>query len=147
MQHSFTKILVHIVWRTKKGQRIIFSEKAIAIRNIIIEYCAENRIFLEGINVQPEHVHVLVEMQSDKTIKDIVKSIKGASSHYINERNLFKVPFSWQRGYGAFSIGRSQIKVLKNYIANQSEHHKRRSFNEEWKILLERYGISFDENH
>jgi len=147
MKHSFTKILVHLIWRTKNGQRIIFSEKAIKIRNIIIEHCNKNGIILEGINIQPEHIHALIEMQSDKTVKDIVKSIKGASSHYINEKDLFKVPFSWQRGYGAFSIGNSQVKVVKDYITNQSEHHKRRTFSDEWKILLDKYGISFDENH
>jgi len=141
MLHSFVKIWIHIVWSTKKRTRLILPEKAIIIRENILEYAKENEILLESINIQPEHVHALILLPSDKMVKDIVKSIKGESSHYINASKLFQQPFSWQRGYGAFSIGASQVETVKNYIRNQEKHHQKRSFRDEWNLLLEKYGL------
>ena len=145
MLHSYLQVWLHIVWRTKKSERIIFDEKALNIRQHIIEYSEKSNIKIESINIQPEHVHTLINFPSDKMIKDIVKTLKGESSHYINANNIIPGAFSWARGYGAFSVGHSQLEMVKNYISNQTDHHNRRSFTEEWNLILEKYGLQ-DEN-
>ncbi|MDD3050469.1 MAG: IS200/IS605 family transposase [Candidatus Cloacimonetes bacterium] len=145
MIHSYLQVWLHIVWRTHDSERLLYNEKAIQIRQHIIDYAQKSNIHIESINVQPEHIHTLINFPSDKMIKDVVKTLKGESSHYINANNLCPKAFSWARGYGAFSLGHSQLDTVKNYISNQSEHHKRRSFTEEWNIILKRYGLQ-DEN-
>jgi len=145
MIHSYLQVWLHIVWRTKNSERILFDQKAIQIRQHIIDYAKKSNIWLEAINIQPEHVHTLINLPSDKMIKDIVKTLKGESSHYINSNSLCPKAFSWARGYGAFSLGNSQLDVVKNYITNQAEHHKRRRFKEEWELILEKYRLQ-DQN-
>jgi len=145
MLHSYLQVWLHIVWRTKNSERILFDKKAIQIREHIIGYAKKSNIWIEAINIQPEHVHTLINFPSDRMIKDIVKTLKGESSHYINTNSLCPKAFAWARGYGAFSLGHSQLEVVKNYISSQSEHHKRRSFTEEWGLILEKYGLQ-DEN-
>jgi REP element-mobilizing transposase RayT len=141
MLHSYTKIWLHVIWSVKNRKRIISPEKAIVIRKHIIEYANKEGIKLESINIQPEHMHTSIELPSDMCVKDIVKKLKGESSHYINSTDLFKFKFNWQRGYGAFSFGASQLEVVKNYISNQANHHRKQNFNTEWNMLLEKYGL------
>jgi len=75
-------------------------------------------------------------------LKDIVKSLKGESAHWINEDRILPLHFNWQRGYGAFSVSASQYDKVRNYIKNQTEHHRHQSFSEEWDLLLKKYGIT-----
>ena len=113
MLHSYTKIWIHLIWSTKNRVRVI----------------------------KPEHLHCLIELPSDRMLKDIVKNLKGESTHYINENQILSMHFNWQRGYGAFSVCASQYNRVKRYIKNQTEHHRRQSFSEEWNLLLKKYGI------
>ncbi len=141
MLHSYTKIWIHLVWSTKNRVRVIKPEIAPEIHHHIIEYAKKNEIILEILNIQPEHLHCLIELPSDRMLKDIVKTLKGESAHYINENRILSMHFNWQRGYGAFSVSASQYNRVKRYIKNQTEHHHRQSFSEEWNLLLKKYGI------
>ena len=91
-----------------------------------------------------DHVHVLLSLPSKMDIAKAVQLIKGGSSKWIHETFVDYREFGWQEGYGAFSIGISQLEETVKYIEHQAEHHRHRSFQEEFVALLERHGIEYD---
>lgn len=93
------------------------------------------------INGDSDHIHILFLMSQKFALKDIMQNIKGESSHWINQMNFIKEKFSWQIGYGAFSVSESKVKEVENYIKTQKEHHKKISFKEEYDLMLKKYGI------
>lgn len=109
-----------------------------------MKYAKNNNIEILSINIQSNHLHLLISLRSDQKVDEIVKRLKGESSHWINSENIIKPKFSWQRGYGAFSISSSHLEAVKNYIKNQDEHHRKVSFIDEYKKILTKYGYSID---
>ena len=91
--------------------------------------------------VNPEHVHSLIDLPSNHTVEDCLKLLKGASSHFINQDNIIEGRFSWGRGYAAFSVSESQADKVVQYIKNQKEHHKVKSFSEEYGEFLKKYNL------
>ncbi len=94
-----------------------------------------------------DHVHVLCFMSRTRTIADLVRDLKKDSSKWIKTKDGVSNDFRWQEGYGAFSISPSHVGALKEYIANQEAHHRRETFQDEYRRLLEKYGIEFDERY
>ena len=89
-------------------------------------------IVFEKINIQPEHIHILLGLPANKSIAQVAKELKGESSNRINDNNIIAGKFRWQRRYGAFSVSASQLEAMKRYIKNQNEHHRKKSFKEEY---------------
>jgi len=141
MQHSFVKNWIHLIWTTKNRERNLHVDLRVALFNHLVEKAEELNILIEKINVQPEHIHLLFNLPSDKKLKDMVKQLKGESSRWINENGLVQDRFQWQRGYGAFSVSASQIETVRNYIHNQDEHHRRRTSTEEYDMLIKKFGF------
>lgn len=96
--------------------------------------------------VNPDHVHVLVDLPTKLNIEEMMQLLKGSSSHWINENKLLATKFAWGRGYGAFSVSHSGVGEVANYIATQEEHHRKRSFSEELTLLVKRYGLTWHED-
>jgi len=98
--------------------------------------------------VNPDHVHALIDLPTSKTIEEVMQLFKGSSSHWINEQNLCPGKFAWGRGYGVFSVSHSGVAEVSKYIANQDEHHRKKSYLAEFKLFVERYGLEWhdDEN-
>jgi putative transposase len=144
MLHSYTKLYVHLIWGTKNRFNYFNKEIRDLVKDHILKYAKENNIEVLSINIQSDHLHLLISLRSDQKVDDIVKRLKGESSHWINSENIIKPKFSWQRGYGAFSISSSHLDAVKNYIKNQDEHHKKVSFIDEYKKILTKYGYSID---
>ena len=144
MLHSYTKLYVHLIWGTKNRFNYFNKEIRDLVKGHILKYAKENNIEVLSINIQSDHLHLLISLRSDQKVDDIVKRLKGESSHWINSENIIKPKFSWQRGYGAFSISSSHLDAVKNYIKNQDEHHKKVSFIDEYKKILTKYGYSID---
>ena len=90
----------------------------------------------------PDHIHCLFLLNSQKSIAEVIKQIKGSSSHFINQNNLTVDKFSWQTGYAAYSISESVIEKVFNYIKNQKEHHQKKSFQQEYDDFLKLYGFT-----
>ena len=91
--------------------------------------------------VNPEHVHALVDLPTKMAIEDMMQLFKGGSSHWINQNALVAGKFGWGRGYGVFSVSHSGGGEMAKYIAQQEEHHRKRSYSDELKLLVERYGL------
>ncbi|HPI20123.1 MAG TPA: IS200/IS605 family transposase [Candidatus Kapabacteria bacterium] len=138
MLHSYSKIWLHIIWSTKSKQRIIQGERRTLIYNFLIEKAIEIKVPIEVLNIQPEHIHLLIDLPTDISVSKFVKNLKGSSSRWINEKKLFKGHFEWQRGYGVFSVSPSLLIKVKTYIKNQDEHHKRMSYKNELNTLLKK---------
>lgn len=141
MTHSFVKIWVHAIFGTKSGNPLILPEIKTQIHQILTSELHETGCSLLGINGMPDHVHVLFLLQAQKNIAEVIKHIKGSSSHKINQENLTKDKFSWQVGYGAFSVSESAIKKVQQYIKDQEIHHQKISFQEEFERFLELHGL------
>jgi len=95
----------------------------------------------------PDHLHLFVGLDPQQSISELMRFVKGDSSELINKKRFTTQKFQWQEGYGAFSYSRSQVKDVVAYIANQQEHHKRVSFVDEYKEMLKRFEIEFDERY
>ena len=142
MLHSFKRVHIHLIWSTKARERLLTKDVRHVVQRHIVTYSASKGIVIECMSVQIDHVHALISLSSDQKIDDVVKLIKGESSHWINSENLIRPKFSWQRGFGAFSVSQSHVKAVRDYITNQEEHHRKRSFREELRTILQRYGYS-----
>lgn len=92
----------------------------------------------------PDHVHILFGFRPSQSLSDLMQDIKGSSSKWINEKRFIKGKFSWQEGYGAFSYSKSELPKVIQYIRNQEEHHKKRTFIEEYEDLLKEFEIEYD---
>lgn len=91
--------------------------------------------------VNAEHVHALIDLPTKYSIEETIKLFKGASSHWINQNRIVPARFSWGRGYGAFSVSHSNVNEVAKYIANQEEHHLRKTFAEEYEKFVRVYGF------
>ena len=90
-----------------------------------------------------DHTHALIDLPTNKTIEEVIHLFKGSSSHWINENRLIKGRFAWGRGYGAFSVSHSDVERVANYISHQEEHHRKRTFADEYELFVKRYGLEW----
>jgi len=102
---------------------------------------------LLSIFCMPDHVHLLVGMNPNITISDLTRDIKAGSSKFINDNRWLKGKFNWQEGFGAFSYSRSQVDDVIKYILNQEEHHKKKTFRQEYIEFLKKFEIAYDEKY
>jgi REP element-mobilizing transposase RayT len=142
MSHSSSNIWLHIIFSTKERSSLIlssFEEKLHQhIKNkLITEYDS----FVEIINGTDNHIHILLKQSPNFAISDIIKNIKGESSHWINQNDFINRKFVWQTGYSVFSISINKVDTVRKYISNQKEHHKKTSFLEELSYFYKVYGL------
>ena len=99
------------------------------------------------INGMPDHIHILISMSPKQAPSDLMFNLKRSSSLWINQNKLSRAQFSWQEGFGAFSLGKSQSGRTIKYIENQQEHHKKSTFREEYLQFLKEYEVEYDERY
>lgn len=113
----------------------------------IVGVLENNKCHPFRINGVEDHIHILTHIHPTVSLSDLVKDIKISTSKYIKEKNLFVGFTSWQEGYGAFTYSMREKEMLVNYIKNQEEHHRKKTFKEEYIELLEEHEIEFDEKY
>ncbi len=137
MSHSYTKILIHAVWSTKERLPLITNN----IESVVYEFMKEQLTKMHCpvliINGMPDHIHCLFLLNSEKNIAEVIKQVKGSTSHFINQQNLIPQKFSWQTGYAAFSVSESVKDKVYHYIRNQKSHHANKKFVDEYNEFLE----------
>jgi putative transposase len=143
--HSFTSILVHCVWSTKNRQPLLTSDVRDRLWPYLGGIARENKTKTLAIGGAADHVHALVSLPATLSVARALQLLKGNSSKWIHETFPEMRSFEWQEGYGAFSIGVSGIDTTVAYIRNQAEHHRTRSFREEFRAMLQRHGFDYDE--
>jgi putative transposase len=110
------------------------------------DYSLEKGIYMKINFFNPEHVHALIDLPTSKSIEEVAKLLKGSSSHWINQQHILRGRFSWGRGYGAFSVSHSDVGRVASYIANQEKHHHKKSFGEEFKQFVQKYGLDWHDD-
>ena len=126
MSHSFHKIWIHAIWATKERMPLIHSDVEDQIHRFMTDQLREQGCPVRIINGMPDHIHCLFLLNAQKSIAEVVKQIKGSSSHFINQSNLIADKFSWQTGYAAYSVSESTVEKVFQYIKNQKEHHQKK---------------------
>jgi putative transposase len=148
MPQSLAKILLHTIFSTKDRRPLLRNTD---LREELHRYLGG---ILKQLDCQPiivggveDHVHLLSTFSRTCTPSDMVKEIKRGSSVWIKTRDATLRDFSWQNGYGIFSIGFSQTEAVREYIAKQEAHHRKVSFQNEFRLLLKRYAVEYDERY
>ncbi len=146
MAQSLAKVLLHVVFSTKERRPFLrnpqLREETHRYLGGILNGLGCPSIAVGGVE---DHVHVLSTLSRTHTISDLIKEVKRSSSLWIKDREPELAAFAWQGGYSAFSLVYSQLEKVRHYIANQEEHHRRQSFQDEFRELLRRYQIPYDE--
>lgn len=145
MANTYSQIHIQFVFAVKHRDCVIHSSWKNELYKYITGIVQNNNHKLICINGMPDHIHILIGMRPSQSISVLLQDIKGSSSKWINEKKLVKGKFEWQEGYGAFSYGKSQVKDVVMYIKNQEEHHKKKSFKEEYLDFLKKFEIDYDE--
>jgi REP element-mobilizing transposase RayT len=142
---SLAKILVHVVFSTKNREPMIACEIRPALHAYIIGILENPRCPSLQTGGTADHVHMLLSLARIWTVADVVEEVKKSFSKWMKQQGIAN--FFWQGGYGAFSIGESQLRALVSYIGEQEERHRHLSFQEEFRRLLDRYGVAYDERY
>ena len=143
MGHTYCSALFHCVFSTRERQRAIASELQGRLWAYMGGIARENGMTALAVGGTDDHAHVLLSLPSTVTVAQAMKQIKGGSSLWLHTDCGLK-GFEWQKGYGAFSVGCSQVNATVAYIAGQQEHHRKRDFQAEFLSILKRHGIGYD---
>ncbi|MBI2428246.1 MAG: IS200/IS605 family transposase [Ignavibacteriales bacterium] len=147
MAHTYTQLLTHIVFSTKHRFPFIDAE----LQERLFPYMGGIIRQLDGIpilvNGVADHVHLLAFLPARMAVSDVLRTVKSNSSRWVHEQFSSKSKFEWQTGYAAFSVSRWDLEKIKNYIANQEEHHRKKTFQEEFLQFLKEYEIEYDERY
>lgn len=144
MSHSFNKIWIHAIWATKERTPLIHANVENKIYSFISEQLQEQGCPARIINGMPDHIHCLFLLNPQKSTAEVIKQIKGSSSHFINQNNIIPEKFSWQTGYAAYSVSESVVEKVFQYIKTQKQHHQKKSFKIEYDSFLKLYGFESD---
>jgi putative transposase len=145
MAQTLTRILIHLIFSTKDRAPIITQEVEPELFAYMGGICREHQSPLLAPGGMPDYVHLLVSLSKNMALSDLVQHVKKDSSKWIKTQDAPLRRFSWQDGYAGMSIGQSGVEGTKAYLANQKEHHARKTFKEELVEFLEKYEIEFDE--
>ena len=147
MAGTFSQIYIQVVFTVKGWENLIGKEWKDELHKYIagiIKGKEQKPIIVNGM---PDHIHAFVGLRPAMAISDLVRDIKNNSSNFINEKRLVKGRFSWQEGYGSFSYSHSHIQNVYDYILNQEEHHRKKTFKEEYIDFLKKFEIEYNEKY
>lgn len=147
MPGTYSQIYIQVVFAVKGRESLLqkpWRTEVFKYISGIIEGKQQKSIIVNGVS---DHVHLLIGLKPITPLSDLVRDIKNNSSKFINERKFLPGKFAWQEGYGAFSYAHSQLDAVYQYILNQEEHHRKRTFREEYLDFLEKYQIKHDEKY
>ena len=148
MSQSLAQVYLHVVFSTKDRRPFLTDEK---IQRELYAYLAGTCKSLESPAIKiggiEDHVHILCRLARTISIADLVRELKRESSKWLKSQSTNLKQFGWQDGYGAFSVSPSHTKALTNYIIDQPRHHKRTSFQDEFRRILDKYAIPYDERY
>ena len=146
MSSTHLSLHIHLVFSTKNREPFIHDEWRERLHAFLGGAVRTAQCVPEAVGGTNDHVHLLIGMRATHRLADVTRDIKQASSKWVHE-TIGVTNFHWQDGYGAFTVGASQIEAVKNYISRQAEHHRKRTFQEEYLEFLRRYAVHYDEKY
>lgn len=147
MPQSLAKIYTHLVFSTKGRTETIPKQHLADVHAYVARILNDNKCPAVKVGGTANHIHILFVQNRTMALSDVVRIVKSNSSKWINEKNGRLNPFCWQDGYGAFSISNTHVDAVVNYIANQEEHHKGVSFQDEFRKICKQCGVEYDERY
>jgi putative transposase len=145
--NTYTQIYLHVVFAVSGRTCVIRPNRKEELQKYITGIVTQRKQKLIAINCMPDHTHILVGLKPDESLSDLIGRIKTGSSNHINEQRWIGCRFSWQEGFGAFSVSHSQLSDVINYIRNQENHHRRSSFQQEYLGFLDRHNVPYDKRY
>ena len=145
MPQSLSKVYLHCIFSTKNGVPLITNSIQKDLHSYIVGTLSNIGSYVDEIYANPDHIHILCTLPRTITIAELISKIKTSSNKLIKKQGVNN--FSWQGGYGAFSVSSSKVKVVKRYIQDQEQHHKKTSFKGELRKFFKEYNIDFDEKY
>jgi REP element-mobilizing transposase RayT len=147
MAHTYTSQLLHCVFSTTNRRPVLTKDIRVRLHAYIGGIARENGMRALAVGGVEDHVHVLLSCKATMPLSKAMQLIKGGSSLWLHETFPELAGFAWQEGYGAFSIGISQIDDTVAYIERQEEHHRKLSYQDEFRAVLKKHGIEWDEKY
>ncbi len=148
MPQSLANVLIHAIFSTKHRQPFLKkTQDRDAMTGYLVGTLQNIKCPSLIVGVVSDHVHILCNLSRTLSIAQLIEEIKTSSSAWIKNQGPHLEEFHWQNGYGAFSVSQSNAPEVKRYIENQEEHHRTRTFQEEFRLFLERHGIAYDERY
>lgn len=144
---TYIQCVYQIVFSTKNRQPSLKKENRRELFKYVWGILENSKCHLYRINGVDDHIHIVTHLHQSIALADLVKNIKIASSQYIKDKTLFENFNGWQEGYGAFTYSYSDKDTLIDYVKNQEEHHKLKTFKDEYMQLLQHHGVAFDEKY
>jgi len=148
MPQSLANVLIHLVFSTKNRHPFLRRRE---LRDVMTGYLIGTLENLKcpslQVGVVEDHAHILCQLHRTMAVAKLVEELKTSSSVRIKEEGAGLRDFHWQNGYGVFSVSQSNAPQVKQYVANQEEHHRQMTFQDEYRAMLERHGIEFDERY
>lgn len=141
MPHTYCTNLIHVVFSTKERENLVPADLQQSLYAYIFGIAKNLRIEILALGGTENHIHILIALPAKQSLSYAIRDLKANSSRWMSEKQN---KFSWQEGFGAFSVSTSNAQSVKNYIRNQAEHHKSRNFEEEFLLLLKKSGINYD---
>ena len=147
MSNTYTQIHIQCVFAVKFRDAVINNLFKERLHKYIIAIINNNGHKTLAINSMPDHMHIFFGMRSNQSLSELMQLVKGDSSEWINKQKLVLGKFRWQEGYGAFSYSKSHTDAVAKYVLNQEEHHRKKTFLEEYKEMLKKFEIDYDEKY
>ena len=147
MANTYTQCYIHLVFAVRNRNALIKKEWKNEMEKYITGIVQNHQHKMLAIGSMPDHIHILIGYNINQLIPEIVEEIKTSTNKWIKEKKLSKFKFDWQKGYGAFTYSRSEIDNVVKYILSQEEHHKKRSFKEEYLEMLEKNEVIFSNEY
>ncbi len=147
MPQSLAQLHIHLIFSTKNREPVLHDAVRDALHRYMATVLQNLRCPPVLINSVSDHVHILFELARTVAVSDSVEDVKKTSSKWIKTQGAEFARFAWQAGYGAFAVSASNVEAVREYIAGQQQHHRKKSFQEEYRAFLERHRIAFDEKY
>jgi len=147
MADTYSQIFYHVVFAVRNRESLIIPQIKDELYKYITGIITQQKQKLFIINGMPDHVHLLVNCKPDMNLSSLVREIKEHSTKFINDKRIIPGKFHWQAGFGAFSVSKKDVGIVLNYIKNQEEHHRIKTFKDEYLFFLKENDISFQEKY
>ncbi len=144
MPNTYTKIYIQAVFTPQFREHVIKSTWENELFKYITGIVQNNGHKMLAVNGMPDHIHVFMGMKPKQSVSELISKIKSNSSRWINEKHFVTGKFQWQEGFGAFSYGHSQLDDVIQYVMNQKEHHRKKSFKEEYLSFLKKFDVDYE---
>ncbi|REL24879.1 IS200/IS605 family transposase [Rhodohalobacter sp. SW132] len=147
MANTYTQTYIQFVFAVQNRKSLILPDWEHHLYKYITGIIQNKRNKMIAINGMPDHLHMFIGFHTTDSMAGLIQVVKSESSKWITDRGFTDSKFKWQEGFGAFSYSRSQINRVYHYVMNQKQHHKKKTFREEYVHMLEKFGVEYDERY